>query len=66
MMSISAGETGYEIDRVKFFEATCLAFGPIIFDLQETSGFQEFCQACENTAKNLGADKKIFEKLVWK
>ena len=39
MMSIAAGETDYEVDRVACFEASCLAFSPIIFNLNETSGF---------------------------
>ena len=64
MMSIAAGESDYEVDRVACFEASCQAFSPIIFDLNEDSGFQEFEEACKKTADAVIADPTIIEKLV--
>ena len=55
MMSIAAGEHDYEVDRVAFFEASCLAFSPIIFELNNDSG---------KTAESLTEDPKIIDKLV--
>nr|XP_047126393.1 E3 ubiquitin-protein ligase RNF213 isoform X3 [Hydra vulgaris] len=64
IMSIAAGETDYEVDRVKCFEACCLAFGHIIFDLNEESGFKDLLQACEHTQKMISNDSEIFKKLT--
>ena len=63
-MSIAAGEDDYEVGRVACFEACCQAFSPIIFDLKEDSGFEEFEDACKRTASALRDDSKIIEKLV--
>ena len=64
MMSIAAGEYDYEVDRVACFEASCLAFSPMIFELEIESGFTELYSACEKTAKSLNEDPKIIDKLV--
>ena len=64
MMSIAAGETDYEVDRVACFETTCTAFGSIIFDLDKNSGFNEFLAACEKTSQFLKDDEHIIQKLV--
>ena len=64
MMSIAAGEHDYEVDRVAFFEASCLAFSPIIFELNNDSGFAEVYNACEKTAASLTEDPNIIDKLV--
>jgi len=64
MMSIAAGESAYEVDRVARFEACCQSFSPIIFDLKEDSGFKEFAEACKKTADVLKVDEEIIENLV--
>ena len=64
MMSIAAGETDYEVDRVACFEASCLAFSPIIFNLNETSGFLQLHEACQRTAESLSDDHMLIDKLV--
>ena len=64
MLSIAAGENDYEVDRVAFFEASCQAFSPILFDLRQESGFEEFEAACKKTAESLHKDPKMIEKLV--
>lgn len=64
MMSIAAGEYDYEVDRVACFEASCLAFSPMIFELKIDSGFTELYNSCEKTAKSLSEDPEIIEKLV--
>jgi len=64
MMSIAAGESEFEVDRISGFEACCQAFSPIIFDLNEESGFDEFAKACKSTAEALQKNPKIVENLV--
>jgi len=64
MMSIAAGESDYEVDRVAYFEACCQAFSPIIFNLNRDSGFKEFEEACQMTACALKEDPSIIDKLV--
>ncbi|XP_065678763.1 E3 ubiquitin-protein ligase rnf213-alpha isoform X3 [Hydra vulgaris] len=64
IMSIAAGETDYEVDRVKYFEACCLAFSHIIFDLNKNSGFKDLLQACEQTEKMMLSDDDIVKKLI--
>lgn len=63
-MSIAAGESDYEVDRVACFEATCQAFAPIIFELDEDSGYAEFDNACRKTSDYFLSDPDIIEKLV--
>ena len=64
MMSIAAGESDYEVDRVANFEACCQAFSPIIFELNNKSGFKEFQRACQRTAEAVRNEDGIIEKLV--
>ena len=64
MMSIAAGESEYEVDRVACFETCCQAFSPIIFDLDKNSGFDEFSKACKSTAEALQKNSRIIENLV--
>ena len=64
MMSIAAGESDYEVDRVAYFEASCQAFSPIIFDLNKDSGFLEFEKACKRTEHAVKSDLTIIDKLV--
>ncbi|XP_066922902.1 E3 ubiquitin-protein ligase rnf213-alpha-like [Clytia hemisphaerica] len=63
MMSIAAGESDYEVDRVANFEACCQAFSPIIFELNNKSGFKEFQRACQRTAEAVRNGDGIIEKL---
>ncbi|XP_065678772.1 E3 ubiquitin-protein ligase rnf213-alpha isoform X3 [Hydra vulgaris] len=64
IMSIAAGETDDEVDRVKCFESCCLAFSHLIFDLNESSGFKDLLQACEQTEKIMLSDNDILKKLT--
>ena len=66
MMSIAAGESDYEVDRVAYFEASCQAFSAIIFDLDQDSGYEEFEKACKRAAEAVMNDPTIIEKLVSK
>uniref|UniRef100_A0A7M5U071 RZ-type domain-containing protein n=1 Tax=Clytia hemisphaerica TaxID=252671 RepID=A0A7M5U071_9CNID len=63
MMSIAAGESDYEVDRVAYFEASCQAFSAIIFDLDQNSGYEEFEEACKRAAEAVKNDPTIIEKL---
>ncbi|XP_065678667.1 E3 ubiquitin-protein ligase rnf213-alpha isoform X7 [Hydra vulgaris] len=64
IMSIAAGETDYDVDRVKCFEACCLAFSHIIFDLNKNSSFKDLLQACKLTEKKMSSDSDIITKLI--
>ena len=64
-MSNAAGENDYEVDRVKCFEASCVALGPLIFDLKESAGYKELHKALAETAKLLSVDAKIKDKVVY-
>lgn len=50
-MMTAAGESDFEIGRIKQFESTCQMFSPIIFHLDTRSGFYEFENACRTTHK---------------
>ena len=63
-MSIAAGETVYEVDRVKCFEACCLTFSHIIFELSDKSGFKELLQTCQQIEIAMKNDSAIIDKLV--
>ena len=64
LLSAAAGEADFEVDRVTCFEASCLAFSPIIFNLNRSSGYEEFYKACEKTSFILNDDKDLIKNLV--
>ena len=64
LLSISAGESDYEADRVSCLHTCCVVFEPIIFHLDETSGPEEIISACETIRNSLERDPDILNKLV--
>ena len=63
-MSIAAGETDYEVDRVKCFEASCVALSPFIFELKSNSSFVQLLEACKKTRSLMRTDPEIMKKMV--
>ncbi|XP_047126737.1 E3 ubiquitin-protein ligase rnf213-alpha isoform X2 [Hydra vulgaris] len=64
IMSTAAGETDYDVDRVKCFEACCLAFNDVIFNLNNKSGFKELLQTCQQIEEKMKNDPNIIKKLI--
>ena len=64
LLSISAGETDYEADRVSCLHTVCLAFEPIIFQLKRKSGPVELINGCESILTKVDQDPNLLEKLV--
>ncbi|XP_065678762.1 E3 ubiquitin-protein ligase rnf213-alpha isoform X2 [Hydra vulgaris] len=64
IMSIAAGETDYDLDRVKCFEASCLVFNNVIFDLDNNSGFKELLNVCQQIERKMKSDPNILIKLI--
>ncbi len=63
-MSISAGESDYEADRISCLHTVCLAFQPIIFQLASDSGPAELIDRCKDVLKEIHKDPTLPEKLV--
>ncbi|KYO18317.1 hypothetical protein Y1Q_0012798 [Alligator mississippiensis] len=63
LASISAGENDMDIDKVRFFRDAISVSGPIIFDLQSTSGFKDFHEALHPIRDAIVNDDKLPEKL---
>jgi len=61
---ISAGETPMEVDRVSCFVSAVMGFSPLIFELDETAGWDEFYDACEQVWSNVRRDPKLPDKWV--
>jgi len=61
---ISAGETPMEVDRVSCFVSAVMGFSPLIFELDETAGWNEFYKACEQVWNNVHRDAKLPDKWV--
>ncbi|XP_065674932.1 E3 ubiquitin-protein ligase rnf213-alpha-like isoform X2 [Hydra vulgaris] len=64
IMSTAAGETDYDVDRVKCFEACCLAFNDVIFNLNNKSGFEELLQTCQQIENKMKNDPNLIKKLI--
>ena len=64
LMSSAAGESDLEVKRVTCFEASCQAFAPIIFDLDDKSGFEDLFDSCQKVLATKENDKGIKEKLI--
>ena len=64
LLSISAGESDYERDRVACLHTCCLEFEPIIFHLNEKSGPKDIISSCEKILAVLEKDPDIMDKLV--
>ena len=61
---ISAGETDMETARITCLHASCLGFAPLIFDLENSVGFNRLMRICEPVWNAVDADPKLPEKLV--
>ncbi|XP_070579265.1 E3 ubiquitin-protein ligase rnf213-alpha-like [Ptychodera flava] len=60
---ISAGETDFEVDRVKCLHQATTGYASIIFDLKEDAGFKELMKACESLWNALKNDSSLPKKL---
>ncbi|KYO41916.1 E3 ubiquitin-protein ligase RNF213 [Alligator mississippiensis] len=63
LASISAGEDNMDFDKVQFFHNAISVSGPIIFDLNSTSGFEDFCAALQPIKEAIVDDNVLPEKL---
>lgn len=61
---ISAGETPYEVDIVSCLLGAVMGFAPLIFDVDEETGFDELLVKCNAVWKNMETDGKLLEKWV--
>ena len=64
LLSISAGESDYEADRVSCLHTVCLGFEPIIFHLNQHSGPVELIDRCKDVLKETERDPTLPDKLV--
>ena len=64
MMSIAAGESDIELAEVACFDASCQAFGPMIFELDQQAGFVELNAICLEVMKSVEKDPNLINKLV--
>ncbi|KAL3881512.1 hypothetical protein ACJMK2_027944 [Sinanodonta woodiana] len=64
LASISAGEGDMEIAKVNCLHAATTGYAPLIFDLEEDSGYKTLLDKCQILWKELKADPKLPEKLL--
>lgn len=64
LLSISAGESDYEADRVSCLHTVCLEFEAIIFKLDDESGPFQLIESCKVVLDKAKKDRTLFEKLV--
>ena len=64
LLSISAGESDFEADRVSCLHTVCLEFEPIIFKLKVESGPIELIDCCKMIMEKAAKDPTLFDKLV--
>ena len=64
MMSYAAGEVETELSYVSYFEASCLTFSNLIFDLKTCSGLTELLEACSSVEKKMKSNDEL-KKLVF-
>ena len=64
LLSISAGESDFEADRVSCLHTVCLEFEPIIFKLDINSGPFELIKCCREISEKVKNDGKLLDKLV--
>ena len=64
LLSISAGESDFEADRVSCLHTVCLEFEPIIFKLDVKSGPVELINCCKEIVDKTSKERKLLKKLV--
>ncbi|KAK3585576.1 hypothetical protein CHS0354_036763 [Potamilus streckersoni] len=64
LASISAGEGDMEIAKVNCLHAATTGYAPLIFDLDEDSGYKTLLDKCQIVWKELKADPKLPDKLL--
>ena len=64
LLSISAGDSDFEADRVSCLHTVCLEFEPIIFKLDEDSGPIQLIKCCKEVIDKTSKDPQLLEKLV--
>ncbi|KAL3881514.1 hypothetical protein ACJMK2_027946, partial [Sinanodonta woodiana] len=64
LASISAGEGDMEIAKVNCLHAAITGYAPLIFDINENSGYQALLEKCQILWKELKADRNLPEKLI--
>ncbi|KAK3585578.1 hypothetical protein CHS0354_036765 [Potamilus streckersoni] len=64
LASISAGEGDMEIAKVNCLHAATTGYAPLIFDLDENSGYEALLDKCQILWKELKADQNLPAKLL--
>eukprot|EP00794_Sanderia_malayensis_P006458 gene6457-7190_t len=64
LMSISAGESDYEADRISNLHTVCLSYEPIIFDLPVSSGPDDLIKRCSTVLDGIEKDPTLPKKLL--
>ena len=64
LLSISAGESDFEADRVSCLHTVCLEFEPIIFKLDAKAGPVELIECCEIVLEKVKKDPTLINKMV--
>ena len=59
-----AAETDVETGRISGLHTSCRVFAPFIFELQESSGFEELMALCNSVWSKDGDDDQVIQKLV--
>ncbi len=64
LASISAGENDADIDRLASFETVVMGYGPLLYSLPKSAGFDVFIDCAKQVWDILDKDKKLVDKLV--
>ncbi|XP_051530047.1 E3 ubiquitin-protein ligase rnf213-beta-like isoform X2 [Myxocyprinus asiaticus] len=63
LATISVGENDADIDRLASFETAVVGYGPLIYSLPNSAGFEEFMSYAKQVWDTLDKDDKLLAKL---
>jgi len=64
LASISAGENDTEIDQVACFHDAVMGYGPLLYALSPTAGFNDFMKCAQLVWEAQRRDERLPDKLV--
>ena len=57
------GDNRVDIDRITCFSSVCTNFAPLIFGINQNTGYEKFILVCKNIVDNIAKNKKLTELL---
>ena len=59
----TCGDNRVDVDRITSFSSVCTNFAPLIFDVDQNTGYEKFISICMQIVENVGKNKRLIKLL---